>query len=374
MKWQNKKNDFYSKLTKSKNKNRLIKKQFHQNLIFPDRFVIFLVLYEFLIKKILITFFAKLLLRARNESENRKRIKVIDNVYNNFNSKEYNFIWLSSAFYLLISFVPVIYIVYLLNLFFSNIPSFYNSIGKDFNDHFSMLTLGRFLPGSNTYLKNIVATGPDGTKGFHLQAILPNLILFLSSLYISSTGYGKLISSTNYIYDHYKMGTYWGNKIKGFFIVLCVSVLFWGFSTADIALEKKIGLNHPATITKENKIAFDPEYWLNIMVYFIFAIIFIFCLLIMLFKLIPSFKLNLKSIYKGALLSATPTILLVLLFNTINSYFSYDKFGGVVGFFFTIAFFINWFVYFMFLGITFNNAYYKNYISTRTINKRQWLF
>ncbi|MFV8459392.1 YhjD/YihY/BrkB family envelope integrity protein [Mycoplasma sp. CR] len=357
MKWQNKKTDFYSKLSRSKNKNRFIKKQFHQNLIFPDRFVIFLILYEFLIKKILITFFAKLLLRARNESDNRKRIKVIDNVYSNFNSKEYNFIWLSSAFYLLISFVPVIYIVYLLNLFVSNIPSFYNFVGKDFATEFSARTLGRFLPGSQSYLINIVA---DPSAGFNSKTILPNLLLFLSSLYISSTGYGKLISSANYIYEHYKMGTYWGNKIKGFFIVLCVSVVFWAFATADIMLEKRIDPN--------------PNNWLNLVVYFTFTTIFVFVLLIMLFKLIPSFKLNLKSIYKGAMLSATPTILLVFLFNTINSYFNYDKFGGVVGFFFTIAFFINWFVYFMFLGITFNNAYYKNYISTRTINKRQWLF
>ncbi|SJZ44882.1 YhjD/YihY/BrkB family envelope integrity protein [Mycoplasmopsis verecunda] len=357
MKWQNKNVNFYTKLTKSRYKNRDIKKFAHQNLILPDRFAIFLVIYEFLIKRVLITFFAKLLLRAKNESENRKRIKVVDNVYNNFTSKEYNFIWLSSAFYLLISFVPVIYIVYILNLFASNIPWFYDFVGKDFGAEFSSRTLGRFLPGSQSYLLNIIN---DPTATFSIKAILPNLLLFLSSLYISSTGYGKLVASSNYIYEHYKMGTYWGNKIKGLFLVLMVSVLFWAFATADIIIEKKI--NHSA------------DYWLNIVIYFIITTLFILSLLLMLFKLIPSFKLNFKSIYKGAILSSTPIILLVLLFNTLNQYFNYDKFGGVVGFFFTIAFFINWFVYFMFLGITFNNAYYKNYISTRTINKKQWIF
>ncbi|WLP85756.1 YhjD/YihY/BrkB family envelope integrity protein [Mycoplasma seminis] len=360
MTWRNKNINHYAKLVKYKNKNNAIKKAYHQNLIWPDRFTIFLTLYEFLIKNILITLFAKLLLRARNENESRKRIKVIDNVYKNFTSKEYNFIWLSSAFYLLISFVPVIYIVYILNMFVSYIPAFNDFVGKEFQKHFLELILGRFIPGSQEYLLNI---GSNSSEGFTLKTILPNLILFLSSLYISSTGYGKLVSSSNYIYEHYKMGTYWGNKIKGFFLVFVVSIIFWIFATADIMTEKAILLRH-----QNNKI------WLNEFVYFIYTTTFFIVLLITLFKLIPSFKLSIKSVYKGALLSATPTILLVLLFNSLNKYFNYDKFGGTVGFFFTIAFFINWFVYFVFLGITFNNAYYKNYISTRTINKRQILF
>ncbi|UUM20600.1 YihY/virulence factor BrkB family protein [Mycoplasma sp. 2045] len=352
-------NTDYNKLIKLKNVTKKTKKTFHQNLIFPERFTFFSKIYEFIIKKCLIRFFASILIWVRNESDHRKRLKVVDNVYSKFTSSEYNFIWLSTAFYLLISFVPVIYVVFLLNIFFGFIPGYNNLVGSNFQDNFITIIMSRFIPGSQNYLQSIQMKD-QGTSAFNLQALLPNIFLFLSSLYISSTGYGKLISANNYIYKHNKIGSYWGNKIKGLFLVLFVSILFWFFSTIDIIIETKITEKYNGTI------------WLNTFVYILISFVFVFVMLVGLFKLIPSFKLTIKSIYKGAILSTTPIVLLVLLFKTINQHINYDKYGGPVGFFLTIAFFINWVVYFMFLGIAFNNAYYKNYISERTITKRNW--
>ncbi|QNM93709.1 YihY/virulence factor BrkB family protein [Mycoplasma sp. Pen4] len=358
----------YKKLVKLKNKHSF-KKSFYDNLIYPDKLIFLSKIYEYIVKNIIIKFFSFVLLKARNDSEKRKRLKVIDNVYNNFSSKEYNFIWLSTAFYLLISFVPVIYIVFMLNSLVQQSGILSTVMGtENINDKFAYFILGRFTPNATQYFSfpTAATSGAQDTTGAFWK-IMP---LFLSSLYISSSGYAKLISSNNYIYNHSKMGTYWGNKIKGLFIVLVVSVLFWFISLLDIIIEQSIiNVNQRMLGTQEVSLS-----WFNSFIYYLLMIIFLVIIFLVLFKLTPSFKLSFKSIYKGVIISVIPTILLAALFNVITPHLKYDKFGGAVGFFFTIGFFINWFVYFMFLGITFNNAYYKKYVSTRTINKRNWLF
>ncbi|QCZ36660.1 YhjD/YihY/BrkB family envelope integrity protein [Mycoplasma nasistruthionis] len=350
----------YKKLISLKNKRKKFK-NFHSNLIFPDRFLIVEKIYQFIVKDLIISFFAFILLYFKEaKSPRKRRKKVIDTVYARFVSKEYNFIWLSTAFYLLVSFVPVIYIVYLINLFLSNMDWYNNAIGSEYQNYFFNLILGRFLAGANNYLGEI-SISLSKTDELSWHTLLPWLLLFLSALYISSSGYEKLVSANNYIYDHYKIGTYWGNKFKGLLLVLFVAFWLWFISTLDILIEKQF-----VTIVDNN----IQTSFANNLIYIIFTIIFFYTLMLGLFKFAPSFKNNFSYLNKGAILAAVPIILLVLLFQTINSYFSYSKFGSVVGFFLSIAFFINWFAYFMFLGITFNDAYYKNYISARTINKK----
>ncbi|AKA50070.1 YihY/virulence factor BrkB family protein [Mycoplasmopsis gallinacea] len=362
--WKRKKTLNYKELVKI-NKKRKVFKDFHLNLIWPEKFDAIEKFYEKIIKffiKIVSTIF----IRVRDENEGEKKKNVINTVYKDFSSRQYNFIWLSTAFYLLISFVPVIYVVFLLNNLTVSITPFIGLSSSKFQESFGSIILGRFMPGSVKYLIGIQDFQENSNVASY-ATLIPKLLLLGSALYISSEGYAKLISSCNFIYDHKKIGTFIGNKLKGFFLVLFVSVLLWFFSTFHILVDALMAKN---IFDKDSSVFSIVREVHFIMMSFIFFVI----LFIGLFQLAPSFKQKMNSVYRGAIISALPITILAIIFSSINKLFSYDKFGGAVGFFLTIAFFINLFTYFMFLGITFNKAYYSNFISGRTISKKSFFY
>ncbi|MCU9932161.1 hypothetical protein NW733_05945 [Mycoplasmopsis felis] len=88
----------------------------------------------------------------------------------------------------------------------------------------------------------------------------------------------------------------------------------------------------------------DFAYLSFIILFFVFSFLF-------LFKEGPSFKLSYKSIYRGVFVSFLPSLFLVIIYTYLNKILNYSKYGAAVGFFFSIGFFINWYVYFMFLGL-----------------------
>ncbi|AMD81263.1 hypothetical protein MCANUFG4_01238 [Mycoplasmopsis canis UFG4] len=362
----------YKKLLKLKYKKSHLR-SFYSNIIYPDKFVFINKIYENIMKGI-ISFFASFLIFARSQNDKTKRNKVVHQVYSSYDSKEFNFIWLSTIFYILISFVPVIYIVSFLNLTINDsIPSFVsyvnplvktkfpNSTENIFQSLFNALVFERFIPGGNSYFIT-EAKQELGTLG-KIYALIPGSFIAIPSLYISSGGYGKLISAYNYIFSHNKIGSYWGNKIKGLGIVITVSILLWVFSTVNIFAQTSLW----NTYGENNK-------WLSDLLYLLFAFLFLFFLFLILFKITPSFKMKFKDSFRGSLISTLPTFILVVIYTYLYKLISYDKFGSAVGFFFSVGFFINWYIYFMFLGIIFNNAYYKNYVSSRTIPKKVYAF
>ncbi|MFA7699813.1 hypothetical protein [Mycoplasmopsis synoviae] len=52
-----------------------------------------------------------------------------------------------------------------------------------------------------------------------------------------NVSYARLITSSNYIYDHKKLGTYIGNRFKGLFVVFMVAFWLWIMSTIQILIE-----------------------------------------------------------------------------------------------------------------------------------------
>ncbi|TDV24195.1 membrane protein [Mycoplasmopsis mustelae] len=367
----------YKKMLKMRVPKSIYKK-YYLNIIQYSTFVFFTKLYEKIILGI-ISIFAHFLIRASSQSQKAKRKKVVLNVFEKFWANDYNFVWLSTAFYMLISFVSVIYIVNFLNIsindnihaftnyvspFYQNAVANGNASESVFQSLFNITIFNKFIPGSDLYFspQNNVIVNSTLNK---LYSLIPGSFVAIPSLYIAAGGYGKLITSFNVIYSHERIGTYWGNKVKGLFLVIVVSVILWGLSTIHIFVQARVFISHSLI---------DSAF--NDFLYILFTIIFFVLTFLFLFKLTPSFKLNFNSIYRGMIISTTPTVLLVIIYTYLNKLFSYSKYGAAVGFFFSIGFFVNWYVYFMFLGIIFNNAYYKSYISTRTMPKRihAWLF
>ncbi|WP_027121203.1 YhjD/YihY/BrkB family envelope integrity protein [Mycoplasma leonicaptivi] len=361
----------YKTLIKLKKDRKHFRKWF-SNLIYPDKFLFLAKIYEKFMLNIIQTF-ANVLIRTRNETQKIKRKKVVYQVYQNFISNEYNFTWLSIIFYILISFIPIIYLVSFLNITINdNIPTlikhvekFYLSKGFEsiqkqqvFQYLFNSVVFNKFIPDGNMHL---IIQNEVQDNSFKIYSLLPGSFIAIPSLYIASGGYGKLISAYNYIFSHNKIGSFWGNKIKGLSLVLLVAITLWFVSTINILIQASIYNNNSSV-------------WLSDFVYIIFVGIFVFLLFVLLFKFTPSFKIKTKDTLKGAFISWFPTFILVILYTYLHKIVSYSKFGTTIGFFFAIGFFINWFVYFMFLGIIFNNAYYKNYISSRTQPKKVYSF
>lgn len=327
----NNKTRSYKKLLKRKN-NLSYLRDFYSNIIYPERFAFISKLYEKILKSI-IAIFASVLIIAKNPNEKIKRTKLVHKVYDSYATKEFNFIWLSTIFYILISFVPVIYIVTFLNYTINDsIPSFKNFVlplarekapgieQNYFQTLFNTVIFDKFIPGGNLYF-SVDIKAKTGTL-YKLYDLPPGSFIALPSLYISSGGYGKLISAYNYIFSHNKIGSYWGNKLKGLWIVVMVSLLLWAFSTLNIFIQTSIWLKFG-----------NNAKGLGDFVYLLFVFGFILSLFLVLFKTTPSFKMKFKDSYRGALISTIPSFLLVIVYTYMHKLISYDKFEQAVAFF-----------------------------------------
>nr|WP_254616026.1 YhjD/YihY/BrkB family envelope integrity protein [Mycoplasma sp. OR1901] len=228
---------------------------------------------------------------------------------------------------------------------------------------FNNIIFNKFIPGGQQYFSNNEGVEVVDNTLSKLYSLIPGSFIAVPSLYISAGGYGKIITAYNYMFSHDKVGTYWGNKLKGLFLVFAVSILLFIFTNIYILIY--------ASMIRSG---LDKTHWVLDLFYLFLSLIFFLVSFLVLFRLTPSFKLRFNSIWRGAIISTIPTFVLLIIYTYLNKIISYSKFGSAVGFFFTVGFFVNWFSYFMFLGITFNEAYYKNYISTRTIPKKVYFW
>ncbi|MCU9934625.1 hypothetical protein NWE61_06045 [Mycoplasmopsis felis] len=173
----------YKKITKRK-VPKIIYKEYYENIIPRNPFVFLEKIYEFFIKSI-ISIFANILIISRTENAKIKRKRVILNIFELFNSKQYNFIWLSITFYMLISFVAVIFIVNFLNLVINdNITTFKNLVSNlvkkqelntqysTFQPLFNNIVFNKFIPGGEIFLS---LDEIDVSSNFKLYSWIPLL-------------------------------------------------------------------------------------------------------------------------------------------------------------------------------------------------------
>ncbi|AWX70098.1 YihY/virulence factor BrkB family protein [Mycoplasmopsis anatis] len=349
-----KKNSIYKKYLKNncdftKSLFREVKKEkFNHNIIWPPRFKIniYEIICKFIIKIILfITMFRTM---HRNK---QKRETIINRTFLKFSSKEFQFIPISSCFYFLLSFVPIVIIVYfILSIFSWHIQ---------FNKYFYEEILSNLIPG----ILSVIDFLPSSFDSY--LSYIPLAVLSLSCLWLSSAGYGKMITSYNYIYGHKYLGTFLGNRIKGLLIVLLISLYI---SIWVIILK----LLNSLFITFND----DLEYkkWESFVLFQISSLVFLYIGFIFLYKFVPSFKLKVSQVYSGSLLATIPIWILVLIFGSLNTTFKYEKYGPL-GIFLYISVFISFYSYFIYLGIIVNESYYKIFVSQRTLQKKAiWKF
>ncbi|UUD35121.1 YihY/virulence factor BrkB family protein [Mycoplasmopsis caviae] len=270
-----------------------------------------------------------------------KTNELINRTYKKFTDKSFVFIPLTTAFYFLVSFVPIITIMIIL---LSLIPSYHTLFINEI--------LGRIIPGVTSIIKI-----PDTSKkGAQLTSLI---ILCLASLWMSSSGFGKFIYSQNYIYGHKNLGNWLTNRLKGLLVVLSISIYLF--------LAGALYLFFYQTFTDSLSI-----YYKNIYFYITFSIYLLVVLyfgLSLLYTMSPSFKLGWTTVFPGVLITSIPIMIFMTIFGFLTSLIKYDKYG-IIGSFMYIALFVSYLTYFMFLGIIVNEAYYKTFVSSYTVSKR----
>ncbi|MGY5139188.1 YihY/virulence factor BrkB family protein [Mycoplasmopsis gallinarum] len=303
---------------------------------------------QFLFFEKLLKLFLKFILLCaitRFTWKNRPKIdELVDRAHAKFSSKENSFIPISQAFYFLVSFAPIITMITLLLSF---VPG-YDQI-------FLNVILAKIIPGLNQVFKLEIVTN---LKSQYISMI----ILFLTSLWLSSNGYGKFVYTQSYIYNHEKMGNIITNRLRGFFIVLGITLYLFIVILFYIFIYNTF-IKYISNPVSQN-VFFYITFCLYLPVVSYFGFLF-------LFKFSPKFKLSWNQINPGVLISTVPMFLFVSIFGLLTSFINYGKYG-LIGTFMYVALFVMFFSYFVWLGIIINESYYKTYFSSYTIDKNNF--
>ncbi|QGZ97298.1 hypothetical protein GE118_00585 [Mycoplasma sp. NEAQ87857] len=299
---------------------------------------------------------------SSNEKEKKKVLinKTVKIVHLKITSIDFSLIWNSPTLNIFLSFIPSIYLVIYFNTLaayiftwfgfsYQNQSNFINTFSLVLSNIFSIKSDVLF-PASNTGL----ATSAD---------VIKFLIVILSFLYFSSNGYGKLIYSSNYLFEHKRLGTYWGNKLKGIWVSLGTTLLLFAFTFLYTIVIQKLKIN--AEIFNQESIN-----WESFLFYSLFSLMFLFCMLLLWFKYLVSFKIKIKHLWRGLLLSLIPIFLLNISYHFISEIFlKKDNYSGVLNLLVIVGLYVGLIVYFFFIGLIFNVAYYRVFVGNRTYSR-----
>ncbi|CAM9102677.1 YihY/virulence factor BrkB family protein [Mycoplasma marinum] len=339
--WQKrmKKNSFISKV-KNIRFHRSSKKLVQNVVIRPKKVSIT----ERIVKSI-IWVALRLAIRPKHWKDGRKNYQIIDRAYKRIMAPDFLFIPPAFAFYLVMAFMPITLLTLLI---VSNIPQVFS---------FVEMTLNNFTGGNaktfTSLLTNIRSAG----------AISTLVVMILFSLWIASGGFAKFVYTESYVYDHPRVGGYWMNKLRGMFIVTCLTI----FVAIGITL-----LSLVPTIINHMGISYDSTVYtlLYYLIISIGAFIGIYFGTIALFTLSPRFKQTWRQVHPGALATTIPTAGFMVLFTLLTKiFFRYESYG-VLGIFMTIAACMFQISYFIYVGIIVNVVFYKTHYGDRTIAKR----
>ncbi|EIN14871.1 Hypothetical protein, predicted transmembrane protein [Mycoplasmopsis agalactiae 14628] len=299
--------------------------------------------------EIVIKFFIKIIMLIavpiRLKKNKNKLSELVGRVYKRFTSREFVFIPVSFAFYSLVSFIPIIMSV---SVAISLIPGNFSNL---FNDEI----LRRIIPGLESFINSIPQT-------WNAKTYILIITLFLASLIISSSGFGKFTYSINYIYKHETTGNYFFNRLKGFLIVVCIALYIFISSLLYLSVYKLFGVHKASNLSR------------SIYFYIVFSLYLMLNLYVglsLLFKVSPAFKVPWSSLLPGVLIASLPTMVFITIFGYLTSLIDYYKFG-IFGIFMYIALLVSTMSYFMYLGIITNAAFYKTFYSRYTVAKKIW--
>lgn len=256
------------------------------------------------------------------------------------------------AFYILISFIPIITVIMIL---LANID-FRIGNSTQFNVFVKSDILNRFIPGIETALPDFLVTFKKldwKNVGF--------IFLVFSTLWISINGYSKLIAAQSTIYNHKNKGSWLYSKLKALSIVLAIIV----FVTISLIIITPFMMY----LKEVDKAHYEIYFYL----FCSFYLLFFFTIgWLLMFKWLPVFKLKFQDIVPGWIIASLSSSLFAMLFGYLvsNKFIKYDKYGTMASFLYlsTFSLYISYFFYF---GLTINYSYAQVF-STKTFQSKNF--
>ncbi|CAC13375.1 unknown; predicted coding region [Mycoplasmopsis pulmonis] len=333
-------NDFDPKSSKKKNKKsdssikkswvgKKLTKDFSKKFNFLEKIVKFIILAALVI-----------FVSSKRLSQKSKKNELVKRTYEKISSSEFSFIPPSTAFFILLSFIPIISLVLILL-----------STISDYQKVFVDEILKKFIPGLSDFISSF-------QKNKELSSLENTGIWFLvaSLIWISSSGYARFVYSISYIYGHKNLGNVISNKIKGIFIVIAMALYI------TLALLIYIPFINFLKKNLDDDSLYLTFFYISATIYVVF---FYYFGMILFFKFVPKFRLKWKHINPGVWISVLPISLFTVSFGFLASLSSYGSYG-ILGTFIYISFFTLILTYFMYVGVMANEAYYKTYFSLDT--------
>ncbi len=314
--------------------------------------------------KFIIYFALRLAIRPKKWKDPKKNIEIINRTYDRIMSTDFVYIPSSIAFYLIMAFLPILSIISMLYLipgvseFLTDIrldKSTANAKGDAISD-----VLGSFIPGGKQIFNDIKNAVTGASAGLTTAATITTVSSLFFSTWIAANGFSKLVFTQSHIYGHKFLGGYWMNKLKGMSMVLIFTLFLVVVLAANVAFVSWIAsFNFDKNITKLITYIFlIPSTFVGFFIAFM-----------ALYKLSPRFKIKLRHVIPGAMITTIPTAGFIVLFGTITSIWSYGSYG-VLGAIMFIGMTSLLITYFIFVGITANAAYYKTFVSNKV--KEKW--
>ncbi|MBN3534783.1 YihY/virulence factor BrkB family protein [Mycoplasma procyoni] len=270
-------------------------------------------------------------------------------------SAEFSFIPAGFALYLFLSFIPVVIIalsiISSIDLSWID-PKLLNLKGFIISD-----ILNRYIPGLDNSLPqtlSIFSSSAWETTTF--------VILLLSAFALASGGYAKFIESQSILYHHKNTGNIIMNRLKGIVYVLLISVFL-----AFVLILAGIAFYYLKQALEGRDYIYNSIFYI---ISFVFISLFFYFIWLFLFKFSPVFKLQIKHILPGTLISTLSCVIFSVLFGFLASakFVNYDKYGTLATFLYlsTFVFYISYFLYF---GVIINEVFYKSFFGENTKNK-----
>ena len=305
--------------------------------------------------KFLIYIALRLVLPPRKWKHPKKNYEIIDRTYKRIMSADFIFIPSSIAFYLIMAFIPILSLI----MFFYQLDFFHTFLTHDGKNSVAEV-VGKFIPGMDSFIESVSNfTDSHQTKAAQTGAMIATILSLIISTWIAAGGFAKLVFTQSYIFEHKYVGGYWMNKIKGMFIVFSFTLFLFIGLLLNILYEQWV------SSFKWNETA------KNVIIHISLAIglfIFLFIGFIILYKFSPRYKIKVRNILPGAMVTTIPTAGFLALFGSIASMWSYGSYGalGVVMYVGMSSLIIT---YFIFVGIIVNASYFKTFVGPKVRNK-----
>ncbi|WP_434337050.1 YhjD/YihY/BrkB family envelope integrity protein [Mesomycoplasma conjunctivae] len=276
-------------------------------------------------------------------------------------NKTFAIISVSQAFYILVSFIPILTLITILLLFLSKIvPSFVHN-GKEwkFYDFIISEVLNKFIPGiqqSINFINNVTSKSVTN---------IAFLALLGSSFLIGANGYSRFINYYSLSYNHTDPINFWILKLKSFLIIIgivIITTIFIYLSSLLFFVFKYWSLFFKSSILFYNIFFYFSSFVLLLLFFFVSSFL--------LLKYLPSFKLNKKWITPGVWIMMSSNTVFTFLFSllVLNGWINYDKFGSTSTFLYlsTFSLYISQFYHF---SIITNYSYSQKFFRKTYVSK-----